>query len=374
MISVRDVDIKNKRVFLRVDFNVPIENGKIVDNNRIKAALPTIQYLIENHAKIIIGTHIGRPEGKFNKEFSTILVANELSNLLNKEVFVSDHIIDPVVAKKIYDLKPCEIIVLGNLRFSSAEENNDDSFAKELASYGEIYVNDAFAVSHRANASVAAITKFLPSYAGLLLESEITKLGLLLDNPEHPFVLVIGGAKISDKASLVENLAQKADKVLVGGAVASTFLAAKGENVSRSLIDTEMLNKCRDILRIFKDKIVLPIDFVKSDLGGGEFSNMDIGAKTRELFVREIIEAKSVFWNGNLGYTEDERFIDGTKAIALAISQNPNTTVIAGGDTAGFVNTNKLGDNISFISTGGGAAMEYLAGEELPGIKALDKA
>jgi len=374
MQSVRDADLKNKRVFLRVDFNVPIKDGKITDNNRIRQAIPTIRLLIDKKAKIIIGTHIGRPEGKFGQEFSTIPVAEELAKLLNQKVEATDHVLSPVILEKVNLMRPGDIILLGNLRFHPEEETNSDTFARELAKYADAYVNDAFAVSHRANASVEAITEFLPSYSGLLMESEMTSLDLLVNNPEHPFVLIIGGAKVKDKAGLLLKLAEKADSVLIGGAVANTFLAARGDNLSKSLVDVEMIEKCKEIVVKFGDKIHLPLDFEKEETEGGNFNVKDIGPKTREEYISKINEGKCIFWNGNMGYTEDERFRAGTLAITEAMVKNPNTKVIAGGDTVGFVDENGMREGFSFVSTGGGAAMEYLAGETLPGIEALNKA
>ena len=372
MKSVREAEVKGKKVFLRADFNIPIENGKIGDNNRIKAVIPTIKYLLEKKARIIIGTHLGRPEGKVNTKYSTVPVARELAHLLNMEVEATDHVVSSIVDEKISKMQEGEIIVLGNLRFHPEEEANEKSFAKKLASYADIYVNDAFAVSHRANASVEAITEYLPSYAGLLLESEMTSLNLLLDNPEHPFVLVIGGSKIKDKAGTLNFLAEKADQVLIGGAVANTFLAARGEEMGKSLVDSEMFETCKQIMEKFGPKIHLPIDFEKEVVDGG-FSCMDIGPRTRDDFRSVVADAKCVFWNGNMGYTENERFRKGTEEIAEAMIKNTYTTVIAGGDTVGFIDKFDLHDGISFISTGGGAAMQYLAGEELPGIAALNR-
>jgi len=373
MKSVRDADVKHKKVFLRVDFNVPLDKGKITDNNRVVQAIPTIKYLLDKHAKIIIGTHLGRPEGKFDPAFSTIPVAEELAKLLKMGVEATDHVISPVITEKINRMDPGQILMLGNLRFHPEEEKNSESFAKELANYADLYVNDAFAVSHRANSSVEAITNYLPSYSGLLMESEITSLKLLLDNPDHPFVLIIGGAKVSDKAGLLSKLAEKADKVLIGGAVANTFLKAKGEDVGKSLVDIEMIDKCKEMLDQFKDKIHLPLDSVK-DESEGTFNNLDIGPKTIDDFNRVIADAKCIFWNGNMGYTEDAKYREGTLAIAKATAENLNTKVIAGGDTVGFVDQQGLVDKYSFVSTGGSAAMQFLAGESLPGIEALDKA
>lgn len=374
MKSIRDVEVRNKRVFLRVDFNVPMVNGEITDINRIKNSVPTIKYLLDNDAKIIIGTHVGRPEGKTNTEFSTVPMAQELAKLLGQKVTVTDHVInDKILLEKIESMQAKDIIVLGNLRFHAEEEANNHMFAKKLASYAEIYVNDAFAVSHRANASIDAITSYLPSYSGLLLESEMTSLGLLLKNPQPPFVMIIGGAKVKDKAGLIKTLAKKADRILIGGAVANTFLLAKGEEVGNSLVEKEMVEACREMIQELGDKIVLPVDTVK-DGQGSEFKIMDIGHSTIARFRSEIINAGSIFWNGNLGYTEDARFSAGTKAIATAIEENTfGTKVAAGGDTVGFLDQNEMQKNFSFISTGGGAALEFLAGGKLPGIEALNK-
>lgn len=373
MKSIRDVEVKDKKVFLRVDFNVPMKDGKVASTNRITAAVPTIEYLIERGAKIIIGTHLGRPEGNFNAEFSTVPVAEELSKILNKPVSGTDHVVSQLIEEKIMEMKQGDIMLLGNLRFHPEEEDNNNEFARKLASYVDLYVNDAFAVSHRSNASVDAITQFLPSYSGLLLESEITTLNLLLTNPEHPFVLVVGGAKVKDKAGVLEKLAEKADNILIGGAVGNTFLAAKGQNVSKSLVEPEMFEKCRELMEKLKDKIMLPSDSINEDLDNGEFRSLDIGRATIVNFVREINDAKCIFWNGNLGYTEDAKYCAGTLAIAKAMSDNLNVKVAAGGDTVGFIEQNGLRGGFSFISTGGSATMEFLAGETLPGIVALER-
>ena len=374
MKSVREADVRDKKVFVRVDFNVPMKEGKVIDPNRIKSAIPTVKFLMDKKAKIILGTHLGRPEGSFNSEFYTIPIAKELAKLIDKEVYATDHVTGQKVSEKIDQLKPGELLLLGNLRFDPREEKNDKEFGKELAGLADLYVNDAFAVCHRANASVEAITNFIPSYSGLLLESEMTTLNFFLKNPEHPFILIIGGAKIKDKTSLITRLAEVADKVLIGGAVANTFLAASGTDISKSLVDQEMVAKCKEILNKFASKIKIPEDFEKEILDGGDFKIFDIGPKTREAFVHEISYAKSIFWNGNLGYTEDERFRNGTRDIAKAIVKNPGNSVIAGGDTAGFLQEENLKEGITYISTGGSAAMEFLVGESMPGIEALNKA
>ncbi len=388
---LQDVNVNGKAVFLRVDFNVPIEKGEITDSNRIRAALPTIKFLVESRAKVIIGTHLGRPEGKLSAETSIAPVAKELERMLNLKVTMAKGVIDDETKKLAADLKAGQILILENLRWDPREEKNDSAFAKELASMAEIYVNDAFAVSHRANASVEAITKFLPSYAGLLLQSEITHLQLLLANPEHPFVLIIGGVKVVDKAGMIEKLAPHADNILVGGGVANTFLKARGEEMSKSVVDEEMVPACKKMLVSFGNKIILPIDCVTDSRGvipaqAGiskipdqvgddnvkEFKILDIGPATIEKFCSIIRAAQTVLWNGNLGYTEDPEFQAGTKAVAKAMQLLRGTTVIAGGDTVGFVKSEGLDKGISFISTGGGAALEFLAGEKLPGIVALN--
>lgn len=373
MKSIRDANVHNKRVFLRVDFNVPMKDGKITDFSRIEKSTPTIKYLLDRKAKVILGTHLGRPEGKFNQEFSTVPVASELAKILGKEVFATDQVGGPGVLAKANSLSSGGVLMLGNLRFDSREEKNDKSFASELSNLADIYVNDAFAVSHRENASVCAITQYLPSYSGLLLESEITTLGLLLKNPIRPFLVITGGAKVEDKTSIIENLAKIADTVLIGGAVGITFSASRGEDVSDSLVEPSMFPICKKILESYNEKIILPVDYVKENSESGGFKILDIGQNTIEKFTHEISYAQTIFWNGNLGYTEDKRFQNGTLSIAKALAASGKTTVIAGGDTAGFLAENKLEAGISFISTGGGAAMEFLAGKTMPGIEALDR-
>jgi len=368
---VQDAQVGNKTVFLRVDFNVPMKDGEITDNNRIKAVMPTIRYLVESRAKIVIGTHLGRPDGKKSTDTSISPVAKELQRMLNLRVVMAPDISGVETKKLIESLRPGGILVLENLRWDKREEENDAEFARELASYADVYVNDAFAVSHRANASVEAITKYLPSYAGLLIQSEVEHLSALMKKPESPFVLVVGGVKVKDKAGMIEFLAPKVDKILIGGGVANTFLKATGVDISQSVYDEEMVDDCAKMLKKFKDKIVLPIDYVNEAGPVESFQIMDIGEKTRQLFINTIKTAKTVLWNGNLGYTEDKKFQEGTRVVARTMSQINGKTVIAGGDTAGFVIEAGLNKGISFISTGGGAALEFLAGKKLPGIEAL---
>jgi len=368
---LQDADLKDKRVFLRVDFNVPMKNGLIEDDNRIEASLPTIKYIIDHGGKIVIGTHLGRPEGETDLSLSLWPIAKRLGELLKLKSDFS-------APEEEYRLSP-DIILLENLRFDDREEENDSEYAKELADIATssdgsagIFVNDAFAVSHRANASVDAITKYLPSYAGLLLQKEVEHLSQIKDDPKKPFVLIIGGIKVKDKVSVISSLGHLADKILLGGGIANTFLKAKGEDIGKSIYDTETVHLCKEMLAKYADKILLPTDFSKEYLLSGSFKIMDIGKETRKLFAEKISSAGTVFWNGSLGYSEDKRYEEGMIEIAEAMSKCKGMTVIAGGDTVGFVKEKKLDKNITFLSTGGGAALEYLAGEKLPGIEALN--
>ncbi len=373
MKSVRDADVKNKRVFLRVDFNVPMEEGdKITDTNRIKSSLLTIQYLIDHRAKIIIGTHLGKPGGKKDPALSTIPLAQELAKLANRRVYATDFVIEPEVKNQIDKMAPGDILLLGNLRWYAGEEANDEHFAKQLAGLADLYVNDAFGVSHRSAASLVGIANYLPSCSGLLLESEVTTFNLLLANPSRPFVVIIGGAKIRDKAETIEKLVEKADKIMLGGAVAQTFLAARGEKIGNSLFEPEMMPYCLKLMKKVGKRLFLPIDGIReiADLNDG-FRIADIGPATIERYCRQIKECNTVFWNGNMGLSEDPRYRKGTEAIAKAIAAIRGTKVIAGGNTVGFVNSLGIGEQFSFVSTGGGATLKFIAGEKLPGIEAL---
>lgn len=402
MKTIDQVNIKGKKVFLRVDFNVPMKNGIITDNNRIKAAIPTIKYLVGEKAKIIIGTHCGRPQGKKSPETSIAPIAKELQRLLNLKVAIADQVIGDDVDRLAKALQPGGILVLENLRWDKGEEEDDTLFAQELAGLAEVYVNDAFAVSHRANASVHAITNYLPSFAGFLMAGEIEHLSKIKDKPLSPFVLIIGGVKIDDKAGMIEKLAPKADKILLGGGVANTFLEANGQEVSKSVVDEGMVGECKKMLSKYKKKIVLPSDYISEDSpvistepkasaeisddmkdlsasarddnknDSGDFKIMDLGRQTIEQYSEIIKRAKTVFWNGSLGFSEDPRYAGGMRSIAMAMNAVIGTTVVAGGDTVGFVKAERLDNNITFISTGGGAALEFLAGKKLPGIEALN--
>jgi phosphoglycerate kinase len=366
---LQEAKTKNKKVFLRVDFNVPLKQGVITDNNRIKSVIPTIKYLVGEKAKLIIGTHCGRPDGKSSPDTSIAPIAKELQRLLNLKVTMAPGVTGEGVKKVVDALQPGGILVLENLRWDKREEENDTLFAQELAELADIYINDAFAVSHRANASVEAITNYLPSYAGFLLQTEIENLNKV-KKPQHPFVLIIGGAKVEDKANMLNKLAPLADKVLIGGEVANTFLKAQGMDISESLFSESMIGLCQKMLKKYKNKIILPSDYVADDINNG-FRIVDIGEKTIKSFVDEIKKAKTVFWNGNLGYSEASNSREGTRAIAKAMNESKGITIVAGGNTVGVVKESGFDKNISFISTGGGAALEFLAGEKLPGIEAL---
>lgn len=390
---VTDLDVKSKKVLVRVDFNVPMsktEIGKILDNKRIVAAIPTIKYLIENKAKVILLSHLGRPKGEAKKEFSLEPISKELSNLIKKEVkFIkSNTVVDENVKKEIENIKDGQIALLENTRFRKEETKNIDEFSKELASLGELYVNDAFGTSHRAHCSNVGICKYLPSALGFLVEKEVDIMSNALANPKRPFVAILGGAKVSDKIMVIENLIKKVDSILIGGAMAFTFLKAQGKNIGKSLVEEDKLDISLKILENAKKnnvKIILPIDVVVSK----EFSNdskfftvdvdkmkddyigLDIGNKTVELFSKEIKNANTVVWNGPMGVFEMSNFSKGTFEIAKALAETSATTIVGGGDSASAIEKSGYKDKITHISTGGGASLEFLEGKVLPAIEAI---
>lgn len=390
---VTDLDVKSKKVLVRVDFNVPMsktEIGKILDNKRIVAAIPTIKYLIENKAKVILLSHLGRPKGEAKKEFSLEPISKELSNLIKKEVkFIkSSIVVDENVKKEIENLKDGQIALLENTRFRKEETKNIDEFSKELASLGELYVNDAFGTSHRAHCSNVGICKYLPSALGFLVEKEVDIMSNALANPKRPFVAILGGAKVSDKIMVIENLIKKVDSILIGGAMAFTFLKAQGKNIGKSLVEEDKLDISLKILENAKKnnvKIILPVDVVVSK----EFSNdskfftvdvdkmkddyigLDIGNKTVELFSKEIKNANTVVWNGPMGVFEMSNFSKGTFEIAKALAETSATTIVGGGDSASAIEKSGYKDKITHISTGGGASLEFLEGKVLPAIEAI---
>lgn len=371
MKSLRQANLEEKKIFLRVDWNVPLERGRITDSNRIEATIPTIKYLINNDCRVIIGTHVGRPDGEIVPSLSTKILAKKFSELANIRVSATDFIIESSVRKHIAKMKKGEVLVLGNLRWQPEEEHNNLAFAQILASYGDAYVNDAFAVSHRAHASIEAITHFLPSYPGFLLEKEVEMLSIFSKNPRKPLVLVLGGAKIKDKIGLIRKFADRADEIIVGGAISNTIRYFKGENIGASTCEINSEAIVEEIIDKVGNRLVLPTDDKRKILEDGRFSLLDIGPNSVKKFREVISSAKTVFWNGNMGRSEEKGYEAGTLEIAKAIAENKNTTVVAGGDTVGFIRANNLYDEYKFVSTGGGAALEFLAGNKLPGLVAL---
>ncbi len=388
-LTIRDIMLKGKNVFLRVDFNVPQdEEGEITDDTRIREALPTIQYLVENKAKIVCVSHLGRPKG-FDLKFSMKPVSERLSELSGFKVRQMDDCIGDRIEAEKANLKEGEIIVLENIRFYKEETDNKPEFAKNLASKIDIFVNDAFAVSHRAHASVVGISKFVPlSVAGFLMEKEIKYLGLTISNPEKPFIAIIGGAKVSDKIPVLRSLIKKADKILIGGAMAYTFLKVKGESVGKSLVDEESMEETKKLLEDAQKKnvaILLPVDHIVSEsmdeIPAGtvktpipeNLCGYDIGEETVEIFSNTIKSAKTIFWNGPLGVFEKENYSKGTFEIAKAIADSGAISVVGGGDSVLALKKAGVENKITHISTGGGASLEYVAMGTLPGIEVLSK-
>ena len=388
--TVKDIDLKDKKVLVRCDFNVPMdENRNITDNRRIVAALPTIKYLLEQNCKIVLCSHLGRPKGEFKPEFSLEPVAKELSKQLNMEVVMAKDVIGEDATKKANKLKNGEILLLENLRFHREETDNDPEFAKKLASYGEVFVNDAFGTAHRAHASTEGVTKYLPAVSGFLIEKELTFLGNALENPKRPYVAILGGAKVSDKIGVIDSLLEKVDTLMIGGAMAYTFFKAQGYSVGDSLCEEDKCDLALELMAKAKEKgvkMVLPIDtkigkeykpdtesktVAWTDIPDG-WQGFDIGEKTIEMFRKELNGAKTIVWNGPLGLFEFDQFAVGTDAIAHKLANlNDAITIVGGGDSAAAVEKAGLADKISHVSTGGGASLEFLEGKKLPGIEAL---
>ncbi len=388
-LSIEDLNIKDKRVFIRADFNVPLDdNQNITDDRRIRSTLPTINYGIDEGAKIILASHLGRPKGKVDPKYSLRPVAKRLSRLLNKEVIFLDDCIGGDVERAVKSMGKGEVILLENLRFHPEEEKNDDNFARALASLADYYVNDAFGAAHRAHASIVGIPKYIPGAAGFLLRKEIQYLKGAVEAPVRPFVAILGGAKVSGKIGVLENLAQKVDKVIVGGGMAFTFIKAMGYEVGDSLVEEDMLDLAKRIMDKLKEskvKFYLPVDCViaQSVEKGAEtkivpiqeiprgWKALDIGPASTRLFSEVIQDAKTIIWNGPMGVFEIDAFSRGTFAVARAVADAYALTIVGGGDTDLAVHRAGVSDSISFISTGGGAALQLLEGKELPGIAAL---
>lgn len=387
--TVKDIDLKGKKVFVRCDFNVPMdENQNITDNTRIVSALPTIKYLLEQNCKIILASHLGRPKGEFKPEFSLQPVAKELSKLLGREVIMAKDVIGEDAMAKAENLKEGEILLLENVRFHKEETENSPEFSKKLASMAEVFVNDAFGTAHRAHSSTTGIADYLPAVSGFLIEKELKFLGNAVNNPERPFVAILGGAKVSDKIGVIDSLLEKVDTLMIGGGMAYTFFKAQGYEVGNSICEMDKLELAKNAMEKAKQKgvkLMLPVDTkvgkefkpdtesktVKWTEIPADWEGFDIGAETIKMFSDELKKAKTVVWNGPLGLFEFEQFAIGTNEIAKVLSEIDATTIIGGGDSASAVKKAGLASKMTHISTGGGASLEFLEGKKLPGIECL---
>lgn len=383
--TVRDIDVKDKAVLMRVDFNVPLKDGNVADDTRILAALPTIRYLINENVRLVLCSHLGRPKGERVSELSLYPVAVHLSELIGTPIAFSSDCIGPEAEEKAQTLKPGEILLLENTRFHPEEKKNDQGFTKALASLGEIFVNDAFGTAHRAHASSVGVASFLPAVAGFLMEKEISILGKVLSDPEVPFVAILGGKKISDKIGVVGSLLTIADKLLLGGGMANTFLVAQGYELGDSLVEMDSLDFASQFLEEAEGKIMLPSDVVIADdfsanasyktvpvdqVGPG-WQVLDIGTETVSIYTAEMANARTIVWNGPVGVFEFEPFARGTNALAKAIAESDAKAIIGGGDSAAAIRLAGLEEQVYHVSTGGGAALEFLEGKTLPGVAAL---
>jgi len=390
-LTIRDVDVAGKRVFLRVDFNVPLADGKVMDDSRIRAALPTIRHLLAKGAKVIIASHLGRPDGKVQDGLRLRPVAERLGQILNRNVPVTGDALGLGTVDAVKRLRAGEILLLENLRFHAAEEKNDPKFAEQLAAYADIYVNDAFGTAHRAHASTVGIAKLLPAYAGFLMEAEIAQLSNLLDSPARPYAAIVGGAKVSGKLSVLDNLVTRVDILILGGGMANTFLLAQGKAIGKSLAEHDLVDEARRVLAIAEERgvrVILPVDVIvaKEVTRGTEYKTLsaekipaswhivDVGKATLELMEAALADAQTVFWNGPLGVFEIPSFSHGTKAIARFLADRCDagaTVVVGGGDSVAAIQQQGLASRFTHISTGGGASLEFLEGRELPGLAIL---
>lgn len=394
--TVDDINVKGQKVLVRCDFNVPLKNGVITDENRIIAALPTIKKLIADGGRVILCSHLGKPKGEPKPELSLAPVAKRLSELLGKEVIFAadDNVVGENAKAAVAKMQDGDVVLLQNTRYRAEETKNGEEFSKELGSLADIFVNDAFGTAHRAHCSTVGVVSYVKeAVAGYLIGKELKYLGDAVENPVRPFVTILGGAKVADKLSVIENLLNKADTLIIGGGMAYTFLAAKGYGVGKSLLDTEKIDYCRDMLKKADEKgvkILLPVDCniadhfpdpidapievktVDADKIPADYEGLDIGPKTSELFANEVKNAKTVVWNGPMGVFENPTLAAGTIAVAKSLAETDAVTIIGGGDSAAAVNTLGYGDKMTHISTGGGASLEFLEGKELPGIAALN--
>ncbi len=386
--TIEDISVKGKKVLVRVDFNVPLAEGKVTDDTRIVGALPTIKYLAGQGAKVILCSHLGRPKGEFNMKYSVEPAVRRLSELLGKEVALAKDVIGDSAKATVAALKDGDICMLENVRFHKEEEKNDPAFAKALADLAEVYVNDAFGAAHRAHASTAGVAAYLPAVAGYLIGKELSVMGGALEDPKRPFIAILGGAKVSDKIGVINNLLEKVNVLLIGGGMAYTFKKALGQEIGKSLLEADKVDLAKELLKKAKAKgvkLVLPVD----DLCGKEFLNdtetavfagaipadymaLDIGPESIKLFSAEVKKAKTVIWNGPMGVFEMENFAAGTRAIAQALADTDCVSIIGGGDSAAAVEQMGFGDKVTHISTGGGASLEFLEGKVLPGVDCLN--
>lgn len=384
--TIKDVDVQGKRVLVRVDFNVPIKEGKVGDDTRIRAALPTLTYLLDHGAALILCSHLGRPKGKPDPALSLKPVAEHLGELLDQKVAFAEDCIGPPAQTAAGKLQPGDVLLLENTRFHAEEKANDPEFAKKLASLADIYVNDAFGSAHRAHASTEGVANYLPAAAGFLMEKEIRYLGQAIANPDHPFIAILGGAKISDKIGVIRNLLEKADQVLIGGGMANTFFKAQGYPVGDSLVEDEVLDTARELIEEGGNRLRLPVDVVIADDFSAEAERkvmsmgpvpegwriLDVGPETIDSFSRVIADAGTVVWNGPMGVFEFPRFAEGTVRLAEAVAKSDAVSIIGGGDSVAAIQEAGLGEAVTHISTGGGASLEMLEGKTLPGLAALD--
>lgn len=387
--TINDVDVKGKRVFVRVDFNTPMKDGQIADETRIRAAIPTIKQLVDNGAKVILASHLGRPKGEVKEELRLTAAGERLAELMGQPVTKVDEVIGEVVDTAVANMKDGDIVLLENVRFLPGEEKNDAELSAAFAKLADLYVNDAFGTAHRAHASTAGVAKYIPAVSGLLMEKELQVLGQKIDNPERPFTAIIGGAKVKDKIGVIDELLEKVDNLIIGGGLSFTFIKAQGHDIGKSLLEEDKIELAQKFIQKAKDKgveLLMPIDAVVAK----EFSNdseimevdvdaipadwmgLDIGPKTAKKFAEVIEKSKLIVWNGPMGVFEMEKFANGTKVVADAMAKTAGFTVIGGGDSASAVKKLHVADQMDFISTGGGASLELMEGIELPGIAALN--
>lgn len=390
MRSIRDIQLKNKRVLMRVDFNVPMDKeGNIIDDNKMRAALPTIEYVIKNEGRLILMSHLGRPKGKPNPEYSLKAVAAHLGTLLNRPVQMAPDCIGAEAQAAVDALRPGEVLMLENVRFHAEEEKNDPAFSKKLAALGDVFVNDAFGSAHRAHSSTAGVADFIPAYAGFLLETEVSMLRKALEHPESPRVAILGGSKVADKLKLIKNLMDKMDVILIGGGMANTFIKAQGYNIGKSICENDLLSEAKSLLERSGNKcrIMLPTDVVIAAAVSADAAStqvtvdqvpadqmiLDIGPETAKTFKEQIMQAHTIVWNGPVGVYEYAQFAHGTEEIARAIAASQAVSVIGGGDTAAIPVSLGLEKDITHISTGGGATLEFMEGKVLPGVESCEK-